>query len=286
MPVKLIDLINSADTILDHAGIEAPRLNVERMLEMILGLKRVELYLDPGREVSDEDAAQLRHLIDRRLNHEPLQYILGETEFYGITLKCDRRALIPRPETEFVVGSALKLVGKSKGLKVLDLACGSGNIVVAMAVNKPGQEYFASDLSADAVGLAKENAELNNVSDKIKFYCGNMFAPFKNQDLKFDMIVVNPPYIREGELEMLHEQVKRYEPRKALISGEDGLDFIREMLGLAPQYLKPGSYLISEVAMGQAPTIRDLVREGSDFEYIEAIADYSGIERVMILRLK
>ncbi len=286
MPFKLIDLINSSDTILDHAGIEAPRLNVERMLEKILGLKRVELYLDPSREVTDEDAAQLRNLIDRRLNNEPLQYILGETEFYGITLHCDRRALIPRPETEFVVSSALKLIDDRTELKVLDLACGSGNIVIAMAVNSPEQKYYATDLSADAVALAKENAELNHVSEKIEFYCGNMFSPFKNLDLKFDMILANPPYIREGEAPMLHEQVRRYEPRKALFSGEDGLDFIREMLTQAPQYLSPDSFLISEVALGQAPTIRDLVREGSAFEYIEAVTDYSGIERVVILRFK
>ncbi|NIP43591.1 MAG: peptide chain release factor N(5)-glutamine methyltransferase [candidate division Zixibacteria bacterium] len=285
MPVRLIDLINSSDKILDVAGVEAPRQNVERMLERILGLSKVDLYLDPKREISDEDAAQLRGLIDRRLNNEPLQYILGETEFYGIRLKCDRRALIPRPETEFVVSKGLNLIKGRKGLNILDLACGSGNISVAMAASNPYQNYYASDLSLDAVALAKVNAELNDVSDRIEFHQGNLFEPFKKKEIIFDMILANPPYIKESELEILHEQVRKYEPQLALTSGQDGLDFIRRMLLEAPDYMKPEGHLISEVAFDQMDTIKDLVESETEFDVDEVIRDYSGIERVIVLKL-
>jgi release factor glutamine methyltransferase len=285
MPVRLIDLINSSDKILDVAGVEAPRQNIERMLEKILALSKVDLYLDPKREISDEDAVQLRGLIDRRLNNEPLQYILGETEFYGVRLKCDRRALIPRPETEFVVSKGLNLIKGRKGLNILDLACGSGNIAVAMAASNPYQNYCASDLSLDAVNLARENAELNDVSDRIEFHQGNLFEPFKNKDIIFDLILVNPPYIKESELAKLHEQVRKYEPQLALSSGQDGLDFIRQMLLEAPVYLKPGGHLISEVAFDQMNTIKNIVESETEFDVDEIVKDYSGVQRVIVLNL-
>ncbi|HDS01263.1 MAG TPA: peptide chain release factor N(5)-glutamine methyltransferase [candidate division Zixibacteria bacterium] len=285
MPVKLIDIINSFDKILDVAGVEAPRQNVERMLEKILGLSKVDLYLDPKRQVSDEDAAQLRGLIDRRLNNEPLQYILGETEFYGIRLKCDRRALIPRPETEFVVSKGLNLIKDKKGLNILDLACGSGNISIAMAASSPYQNYYASDLSLDAVSLARENAELNDLADRIEFHQGNLFEPFKKKDIVFDMILANPPYIKESELAKLHEQVRKYEPQLALTSGQDGMDFIRQMLTEAPEYLNRRAYLIFEVAFDQMDTIRDLAENETKFDVVEVVEDYSGIERVIVLRM-
>jgi release factor glutamine methyltransferase len=219
------------------------------------------------------------------LNNEPLQYILGETEFYGVRLKCDRRALIPRPETEFVVSKGLNLIKGRKGLKILDLACGSGNIAVAMAASNPYQNYYASDLSLDAVKLARENAELNDVSDRIEFHQGNLFEKFKNKAIIFDMILVNPPYIKESELAKLHEQVRKYEPQLALTSGQDGLDFIRRMLLEAPAYLKPGGYLISEVAFDQMNTIRNIVETETEFDLGEVIRDYSGVERVIVLKL-
>ncbi len=285
MPVKLIDLINSSDKILDVAGVEAPRQNVERMLEKVLGLSKVELYLDPGREISDEDAAQLRGLIDRRLNNEPLQYILGETEFYGIPLKCDRRALIPRPETEFVVSKGLNLIKGRRDLNILDLACGSGNISVAMASCNPYQNYYASDLSPDAIALAKENAELNEVADRIEFHSGSLFAPFKDKDIIFDMVLANPPYIKESELESLHIQIREYEPQIALTSGEDGMELIRQMFSEGPDFMKPGAYLISEVAFDRMDTIKDLVENETRYKVVETVKDYSGIERIVVLKL-
>ncbi|MBD3381541.1 MAG: peptide chain release factor N(5)-glutamine methyltransferase [candidate division Zixibacteria bacterium] len=284
MALHLIDLINFSDQLLDHAGVEAPRQNVERMLEKVMSLKRIELYLNPKREVTVSEEAEFKNMLDRRLASEPLQYILGETEFYGIKYKCDRRALIPRPETEFVVQSALKYIDRHRGLRILDLGCGCGAIVVAVAVKNPDQDYFASDVSTDAIELARENASLNDISDKIEFRTGSMLSPFKNDDLKFNLVLSNPPYIKSGEFELLHEQIKRFEPRRALLAGPDGLEFIRQMISEASEHLQTDGFLIFEVGLGQAELIREFISSRSAFEYVESVVDYRGVKRVVVLR--
>ena len=286
MSSRVIDLINKYDRILDRAGIEAPRRNIERLLEKILGLKKIDLYLNPNTEISPENMELLDDLIRRRLNFEPLQYILGETEFYGLKFKSDSRALIPRPETEFVVSEALELLKDSSGLNILDLACGSGNIVVSLTVTAPDHKYSASDISSGAVALAQENAELNSVEDKIEFYTGSLFEPFKDANLRFDLICANPPYIKTAEREQLHEQVREYEPNQALFSGEDGLDFIREMLAQAPDFLSPQGYLIFEIALGQVADIKSILNEQGEFDLLKIAWDYNDIERVLVLRLR
>lgn len=284
MALHLIDLINFSDQLLDHAGIEAPRQNVERMLEKVLNLKRIELYLNPKREVSKEEEAGFKQMLDRRLACEPLQYILGETEFYGLKFKTDRRALIPRPETEFVVQSALKYIGGQTGLRLLDLGCGCGAIIIAIAVHSPRQMYWASDVSTDAVELARENATLNDIRDKIDFRTGSIFNPFKTDNLSFNLVLSNPPYIKSGEFELLHEQIRRFEPQRALMAGPDGLDFIRDMIAEAPDYLEAEGHLIFEVGLGQAELIREIISNQSAFEYIESVVDYRGVKRVVVLK--
>jgi len=284
MAERILDLIQRYDQMLDRQGVEAPRRNVELMLQKVLGLKRVELYLQPDRVLSDEQAQCLRDFIGRRLDFEPLQYILGECEFYGLGFQCDRRARIPRPETEFVVSKGLELLSGKSGLDVLDLGTGSGNIVVAMAKNDPRQKYYASDLSEDALTLAKENTIRHGLKDRIKFFCGNIYAPLVMEHLLFDLILANPPYIRAGEFMNLSEQIRRYEPLKALIAGADGLEFIRPMLKDAPLVMRPGGYLVFEMAQGQAPAIRSLLDQQKELRIVETIEDYSGVERVMVIR--
>jgi len=286
MPRLLIEIIKHYDRILDHAGIEAPRQNIERMLEKIIGLGKVDLYLNPQLEITPEQESAIGKLVERRLNFEPLQYILGECEFYGLKFKADPRALIPRPETEFVVSSALEAIGKRKGLKILDLATGSGAIIISIATERRGHEFHACDISRDAIELAEANARINGIAEKIRFHCGNMFGPFKSSGIKFDLITSNPPYIREGDFENLHEQIKRFEPVRALLSGADGLDFIRGMIAVVPEYLSPGGYLISEVGMGQAAEVRELASTGGLLNHIRTVEDYRGIERVVVFRLK
>jgi len=286
MSLKLIDLLNEFDQVLDQAGIEAPRLNVERMLEKVIDLSRIDLYLNPQREITLSEKSELDKLLKRRLALEPLQYILGETEFYGLKFISDKRALIPRPETEFVVSEGIHILQDKEHATVLDLATGSGNIIISLAVNLPTNKYYASDISERALALARENAQLNQVSDKIDFRVGSLYKPFENTNLKFDLILANPPYIKTDEYDQLHEQVRKYEPNQALFSGLDGLDFIRIMLDEAPLYLHDNGYLVFEIALGQLAAIKELVANSQTIEFIKAIRDYSEIDRVVVLKIK
>jgi len=202
-----------------------------------------------------------------------------------LKFKSDPRGLIPRPETEFVVSTALELIEGRTGLNVLDLACGSGNIIVSMAVKGGEQNYYASDISSNAIDLSKENAVLNGVEKTIDFRCGNVFEPFRESLNQFDLILSNPPYIKNSDFDNLHEQIRKHEPLEALFSGDDGLDFIRQMIYEAQRYLKADGYLIFEIGMGQVEMIRQLTDELSDFRFEKTVQDYNGIDRIIVLKL-
>ncbi|MBU1320454.1 MAG: peptide chain release factor N(5)-glutamine methyltransferase [candidate division Zixibacteria bacterium] len=281
---NIIDLINSASLRLKRIEIDAPRVNVERMLCSILNCNRVDLYLDPVRMLPSDQVAKFEWLFSKRMAFEPLQYILGETEFFGIEIKCDKRALIPRPETEFVVSKAIDTLESLDRLYILDLACGTGCIGIALAINLPQATIHATDISEDAVSLAKENALMHGLITRFSFSAGDMFTPVAGKGVLYDALVCNPPYIRDGEWELLHEQIREFEPRRALLSGTDGLDFIRRMLSEVSEVLVPGGHLIFEMGQGQANSVRQLVDQIDSLEFIETVQDYSAIERVAVVR--
>jgi release factor glutamine methyltransferase len=281
---KLLDLINSATARLEKKGVESARVNVERMLCAALECQRVDLYVDPDRIVASEIILRLEEMLSKRLADEPLQYILGETEFYGLRIKCDRRALIPRPETEFVVSKAIDCLEHLDRLYILDLACGTGCIGIALAMNLPQASITAVDISEDAISLAKENAMRHNLITRFRFAAGDMFSAIGNHGTLYDAVVCNPPYIRVGEWEMLQRQIRDFEPKRALLSGEDGLDFIRLMLKQVSEFLVPGGYLIFEIGQGQADKVRQLITETGTLQFIETVQDYAAIERVVVAR--
>jgi len=281
---NLIDLINTATAKLKRINIDAPRINVERMLCTILDCQRVDLYLDPTRMITSDQVTKFEWLLSRRMAFEPLQYILGETEFYGIEIKCDKRALIPRPETEFVVSKAIEVLENFDRLYILDLACGTGCIGIALAINLPQATFHATDISEDAVSLAKENVRLHNLITRFTLSAGDMFSSVAGEDVLYDAVVCNPPYIKDGEWELLHEQIREFEPRRALLSGDDGLDFIRQMISEVADVLVPGGFLIFEMGQGEADAVRKLVDETESLEFIETVQDYSAIERVAVVR--
>jgi release factor glutamine methyltransferase len=281
---KLLDLINSATARLERKGAVSARVNVERMLCAALECQRVDLYVDPDRIFASEIISRFEEMLSRRLADEPLQYILGETEFYGLRIKCDRRALIPRPETEFVVSKAIDCLERFDRLYILDLACGTGCIGIALAMNLPQASITAADISEDAISLAKENAMMHNLITRFRFSAGDMFSAAKGQGILYDAVVCNPPYIRDGEWEMLQSQIRDFEPKRALLSGEDGLDFIRLMLRQVSEYLVSGGYLIFEIGMGQAELVRQLITETGTLQFIETVQDYAAIERVVVAR--
>jgi release factor glutamine methyltransferase len=282
--IKLIDLINSAAAKLLRIDVDVPRVNVERMLCAILHCRRVDLYVDSEKVVSKSVAQQLESMLFRRLELEPLQYILGETEFYGLPIKCDRRALIPRPETEFVVSKTIGLLQDKDQAYVLDLACGTGCIGVAVAVNLPQAQVTFTDISEDALSLAQENARLHNLTARVALRAGDLFSSVRGGGVMFDAVVCNPPYIKSGDWELLHRQIRDYEPRRALLAGDDGLDFIRQMLAEVGEVLVPGGYCVFEMGQGQADEVRRVVSATKGIEIVETLQDYSAIERVAVVQ--
>lgn len=281
---KLLDLMSHATALLEQKGLDSPRLNAERMLCSILECTRSILYLDPERFLTSDFVERFEAMLKRRLADEPLQYIIGETEFYGLPIKCDKRALIPRPETEFVVSKAIEYLEQFDRLYVLDLACGTGCIGIALAANLPQASIAASDMSEEAISLTKENVLISSMIARFRFFTGSMFDAVRAESILYDAVVCNPPYVRNGDFDSLEKQIRDFEPKKALVSGEDGLDFIRTMIAEAPDMIVPGGFLIFEIGIGQADGVRALIESNDSLQHIETVKDYSGIERVVVSR--
>jgi len=253
----------------------------ELVLTHVLNCDRLSLYLNQGRDLSKDKAALISAILGRRAKGEPVQYILGQTEFMGLEFKVDRRVLIPRPETEILVEVALKIV-KAAGIaspKILDLGTGSGCIAVSLAKNIPQGRVSASDISLQALELARENADLHQVS--IAFIQSNLFTSLGKEG--FDLIVSNPPYVATFELSTLAREIA-FEPALALEGGQDGLDFYRRISNQAAGYLQAGGFLILEIGLGQREPIENMLINSKNFEIIEIVKDYNNIERVIVAR--
>lgn len=257
----------------------------ELMLTTILNRSRAELYIDRP-ELTAAQLGQLHIMKERRQAQEPLQYILGSTEFVDVKLKVDSRVLIPRPETEILVEQVLFTMAREfhqTEFKVLDIGTGSGNIAISLAQKIAGLKVWAIDASADALEVARNNARLNHVAHQIDFahidvreFCKN-YADAEN---RFDIIVSNPPYIKRADLAALPVDV-RQEPRMALDGGEDGLDFYRTIIAHAKKFLKPDGILACEFGDGQEIELQALLNQNG-FTRIEFINDYTQTPRIFV----
>jgi release factor glutamine methyltransferase len=281
---RLIDLINSSVERLSKIDIDVPRSNVEMMLCSILNCRKVDLYLDPGRVASSDTVSRLDDMLSRRTAYEPLQYILGVTEFYGLKILCDGRALIPRPETEFVVSTAIEIGQDHDGLYIMDIGCGTGCIGVALAVNLPQATICAIDASEGAVELAKSNVYEHGLQSRFRLEAADWTALHPDNFNPFDLLVSNPPYVKTGELATLHRQIRDYEPYSALEGGEDGLDFIGSLISGAGRLLVPGGYLVFEIGQGQVKGVIELLEAADDLRFESSVKDYHGIDRVVVAR--
>lgn len=214
--------------------------------------------------------------------YTPIQYIIGKSEFCGLEFIVNEDVLIPRPETELVVETAINLVHGLRssvyGLTILDLCTGSGCIAIALTNSIRDCRIVASDISENALKVAEKNARLNGALDRVDFIKSDLFKEIKGE---FDIITANPPYIAKGEFCELQEEVLR-EPRIALDGGSDGLDFYRRIIPAAAGYLKPGGYLIMEIGFGQKSGILDIVKINSGLESVEIKKDHNGIDRVIV----
>jgi release factor glutamine methyltransferase len=284
--MTVLELLNCLTNYLQDHQIENPRLNAELLLARSLDLSREGLYMQLQDQLNEEKKEVYESLIRRRISGEPLQYILKNQEFWSINLKVDTRALIPRPETELLVEQCLLILSKTpfnQTPSILEIGTGSGAIAIALAKEMKDIFLVATDISRDALGLAKENAESAGVQNQIKFVNGDLFDPFclfKKRG-PFDLILSNPPYINRPEIHTLAKDVRDYEPIIALDGGEDGLDFYRRIISQAPFYLRERGWLLLEIGQGQSPVISELIEEGSLFLKPEYIPDLSGIKRVV-----
>jgi release factor glutamine methyltransferase len=270
----------------DH-HIENSHLNAELLIGKVLGLSREEVYRRFADQVGHEEIEAYRRLTERRGSGEPLQYLLGHQQFWSLDLEVDSRVLIPRPETELLVETALSvLVSTHARPRVLEIGTGSGAIAISLAREVEGIFIVATDISREALSVARKNAGRSGVEGRIHFICGDLFAAFRiPEESGFDLILSNPPYVSRSELLTLAEEVKR-EPRIALDGGEDGLAFYGRILSEAPRFLGTGGWLLLELGDGQSAWIADCIERREAFTGPEFLDDLAGIQRVVKVRKK
>ncbi|KFA92113.1 peptide chain release factor N(5)-glutamine methyltransferase [Archangium violaceum] len=242
----------------EKRGVDAPRLTTEVLLAHALKTSRVRLYVDLDRPLEKTELATFRALIERRMAGEPTQYLTGVREFYNRPFKVDARVLIPRPETELLVEAALHKLPKDGPGLALDVCTGSGCIAISLAAERPQATVMATDLSADACALARENAQALGVAERVTVLQGNLYAPLP-PDARFDVVASNPPYIASAEIPTLSAEVRR-EPHMALDGGPDGLVLIRKVIEGARRVLKPGGLLAMEIGETQGEAVKALLQ--------------------------
>src|SRR5580765_1516481 len=266
--------MNLREAIVHAAGnlsaVDALRVDAVRDAEMLLldtlGVTRAELLANPARELSSSELSVYLEAVGRRSRSEPIQYIIGRSEFYGIPLRVTPAVLIPRPETELLVEAVLDHVRREfppfHPSHILDVGTGSGAIAIALAANLPHALLTAVDVSEDALEVARENAREHGVEGRVRFLNSDLLAGLAGES--FDIVVSNPPYVAESDRETLHPQVREYEPPAALFAGEDGLEIYRQLVPAARAALKPGGLLALELGHGQRDALGVLLEGWSE----------------------
>ena len=265
-------------------NIDAPRLSAELLLSHVLGLERIELYTNFDKVVVRSDLDRLHSIVKRCIDNEPIQYLIGRSEFYSISLKVSDDCLIPRPETELLVERAIEFLRTRTGPQyVCDLCTGSGCIAVAIAKNFENARIIATDICDKALNVAAENIARYNLQARIELLNGDLFAPIIDQldRPEFDLIVSNPPYVSTAEYEALDKNVKNYEPEHALHAGPQGLDIYRRIVDEIDRHLKPAGALIAEIGYAQGPAVEELFESTEIFTNIKIEKDISNNDRIL-----
>ena len=281
-------LLNWITEFFTDKGIDSPRLSAELILSHIVGLKRIELYTQFDKPVAGEQLVRLHDLVNRAGQNEPVAYLTGKTEFYSLELNVTPDCMIPRPETELLVQRAIEFLRTRTGIQlVCDLCTGCGCIAVAIAKNFPDVRIIATDISSGALTIAAGNVEKHQLKERIKLLCGDLFEPIVPQleAGKFDLIVCNPPYVSTAEYQKLDKNVKDYEPKIALLAGEDGIDIYRRILEKAEQFLKPDAALMLEIGYAQGPAVRELLEQTDAFAKIKIEKDPHNNDRVVTAKI-
>ena len=275
----VMEMVRWTEGYLREKGFESPRLNGELLLAGTLGLKRLDLYLQFDRPLTPDELAEFKARLRRRAKREPLQYIEGQAAFRDLRLRVDPRVLIPRSETELLVDEVLAWAAGREGLHALDVGTGSGAIALSLATEGPFARVVATDVSGDALEVARANHAAAAPGAPVEFYAGAVYAPVRGQS--FDVVVSNPPYIGESERGALDAGVRDWEPAQALFSGETGLDVIRELVAGAPGVLRAGGLLALEIGWKQADAVAALVRAVDGFNEPAVRRDLEGRDRIV-----
>jgi release factor glutamine methyltransferase len=285
----ILKLLEWTTTYFKSRGVESPRASAEILLAHALDLKRIDLYLRYDQPLCSQELETYKALIKRRARREPVAYILGSKEFWSLDLAITRAVLIPRPETESLVEAALAVLarGLNAGPKhILDLGTGSGAIVLALASQQPKHFFFASDLHAEAIKVARHNAKRHGLGDRIHFFVGDWLEPLQGGKQLFDMIISNPPYIRSGILPELQPEIYNYEPLSALDGDNDGLNSLRKIIGAAQRFLKRSGCLLLEIGHDQKDEVQKIINRCGQYDQVIFSKDYSGMDRVVEMRKK
>lgn len=279
-------------------GSDTPRLDAEILLAHARGCPRIQLYVDYSEPLTDAERGVMRDLVRRRAQAEPVAYLVGKREFFGLDFRVTADVLIPRPETETLVlevlTAARKRGGESAGdgeaargdaapYRILELGTGSGCIAVSCAVHLPQAQVTAVDISPKALALARENAVRHGKGEAIRFLEGDLFAAL-GADERFDAIVSNPPYVASGEMATLPADVRLHEPHLALEAGPQGLDVVQRIIAGAPTHLVPGGALLLEISPEQAPAVVRLLADAGGYEAARVVKDAGGLARVVATR--
>jgi release factor glutamine methyltransferase len=279
--VTVLEVLQNTAVYFAKKQVEHPRLNIEHLLADALGKKRIDLYLEFDRPLSDRELEPLREKVRRRAEGEPLQHLLGHWDFFGRTFKTDRRALIPRSETELLVEAVLKRLAslEPKTTRLLDVGTGSGILAITFALEQPELEVVAADISDDALALAQENAERLGVSQRIMFRRSDLLDQI---DGSFDWIVANLPYIPTADISGLQREV-RFDPVLALDGGEDGLAIVKRLIESIPGKIASDGVVALELGQGQAEALSNFLTR-QNYRDVSIMKDYQGVERVLIAR--
>ena len=267
---------------LNGSGSPSPRLDAEVLLMRFLRMDRLQLSMQPERELAGEEVAGFTRWVERRSLGEPVAYILGDKEFWSLRFEVSRKVLIPRPETECLVEEVLRIYRPpGEGLRVLDIGTGSGAIGVVLARELPAARVAATDISPGALAVARRNALAHGVADRMEFFQGDLFAALSGD---FDIICSNPPYIQEDVYDLLPAGIRNFEPPGALIAGPDGVAFHRKIIREGSNRLKAGGRIFLEIGEGQRDRVAALFREEGGYGDIDCRKDYGGVDRVASAR--
>lgn len=276
--MTVLDVLQSTTAYFKKREIESPRLNAEHLLAHSLGTKRLELYLNFERTLTETELAPLRELVRRRGQGEPLQHLLGTVEFCGHTFLCDKRALIPRPETEELVALLKSQISNLKS-RILDVGTGSGVIALSLAAAFPEAEVHALDISGDALSLARENASRLGLAERLNFLQSDLMLDVTHI---YDLIVGNLPYVPSGERTQVSREVL-HDPDRAVFADSTGEEMIRKLITTTPPHLAPGGMLALEIGIGQAERLLACLHE-HNYHDISARQDYAGVTRFLLAR--